>query len=328
MAPCRPWQSWRRSQLRGSTSLMKTWGKSFPFVRLPPLHVLPFYSLMKLLLFPSPVSSHPGCCGSTSGPDMIVTVTATVRLKAAKEWRSFPPHHRSRSVTAWRRLTPSTPRCHQQPCQCQPQTHSPAKVAALSRLVRLYFKKLPCTFAPLLTTERLSQLVFSSEPWTSHLQTQVKSLCHKEQQRGENSSFINVSKCQADPKAHLCQRPLSVRVLFTCYYPVAYQVNGATTHFSHSGYFVVSVDACSGKITQKKPFARMDAGMEQYLKTGIPDRWVRTKTHALSSALAISAGGGGCHRRCWILSQLPSAGGRREASSLQGFWTLRSMFFI
>ncbi|CAG01606.1 unnamed protein product, partial [Tetraodon nigroviridis] len=114
------------------------------------------------------------------------------------------------------------------------------------------------------------QLVFSSEPWTSHLQTQVKSLCHKEQQRGENSSFINVSKCQADPKAHLCQRPLSVRVLFTCYYPVAYQVNGATTHFSHSGYFVVSVDACSGKITQKKPFARMDAGMEQYLKTGIP----------------------------------------------------------
>uniref|UniRef100_H3CZP7 hyaluronoglucosaminidase n=1 Tax=Tetraodon nigroviridis TaxID=99883 RepID=H3CZP7_TETNG len=84
------------------------------------------------------------------------------------------------------------------------------------------------------------QLVFSSEPWTSHLQTQVKSLCHKEQQRGENSSFINV--------------------------------NGATTHFSHSGYFVVSVDACSGKITQKKPFARMDAGMEQYLKTGIPEQ--------------------------------------------------------
>lgn len=37
------------------------------------------------------------------------------------------------------------------------------------------------------------QLVFSSEPWTSYLQTQVKSLCSKEQLRGDNISFITVS---------------------------------------------------------------------------------------------------------------------------------------
>lgn len=49
-------------------------------------------------------------------------------------------------------------------------------------------------FPPPLTTEFLPQLVFSSEPWTSYLQTQVKSLCSKEQQRGENGSFIDVSK--------------------------------------------------------------------------------------------------------------------------------------
>lgn len=40
------------------------------------------------------------------------------------------------------------------------------------------------------------QLVFSSEPWTSYLQTQVKSLCSKEQLRGDNSSFITVSTPQ------------------------------------------------------------------------------------------------------------------------------------
>uniref|UniRef100_A0A8C9YR89 hyaluronoglucosaminidase n=1 Tax=Sander lucioperca TaxID=283035 RepID=A0A8C9YR89_SANLU len=79
------------------------------------------------------------------------------------------------------------------------------------------------------------QLVFSSEPWTSYLQTQVKSLSSKEQQRGDNSSFITV-----------------------------------TMVFSQPGYFLVSVDACSGKVTKKTSFTKMDAKMEQYLKTGIP----------------------------------------------------------
>uniref|UniRef100_A0A8C9YLA2 hyaluronoglucosaminidase n=1 Tax=Sander lucioperca TaxID=283035 RepID=A0A8C9YLA2_SANLU len=82
------------------------------------------------------------------------------------------------------------------------------------------------------------QLVFSSEPWTSYLQTQVKSLSSKEQQRGDNSSFITV--------------------------------NEVTMVFSQPGYFLVSVDACSGKVTKKTSFTKMDAKMEQYLKTGIP----------------------------------------------------------
>ncbi|KAA8592395.1 hypothetical protein FQN60_017850 [Etheostoma spectabile] len=82
------------------------------------------------------------------------------------------------------------------------------------------------------------QLVFSSEPWTSYLQTQVKSLSSKEQQQGDNSSFITV--------------------------------NEVTMVFSQPGYFIVSVDACSGKVTKKTSFTKMDAKMEQYLKTGIP----------------------------------------------------------
>ncbi|XP_035514547.1 cell surface hyaluronidase [Morone saxatilis] len=84
------------------------------------------------------------------------------------------------------------------------------------------------------------QLVFSSEPWTTYLQTQVKSLCSKEQQRGDNSSFITV--------------------------------NEVTMPFSQPGYFLVSVDACSGKVTKKTSFTKMDAKMQQYLKTGIPKR--------------------------------------------------------
>uniref|UniRef100_A0A6Q2YLV1 hyaluronoglucosaminidase n=1 Tax=Esox lucius TaxID=8010 RepID=A0A6Q2YLV1_ESOLU len=38
-----------------------------------------------------------------------------------------------------------------------------------------------------------SQLVFSSDPWNSYLQTQIKSLSNKEQQSGDTLSFINVS---------------------------------------------------------------------------------------------------------------------------------------
>ncbi|XP_034004542.1 cell surface hyaluronidase [Trematomus bernacchii] len=84
------------------------------------------------------------------------------------------------------------------------------------------------------------KLVFSSEPWTFYLQTQVKSLSSKEQQKGDNSSYITV--------------------------------NEVTMPFSQPGYFLVSVDACSGKVTKKTSFAKMDAKMEQYLKTGIPKR--------------------------------------------------------
>uniref|UniRef100_A0AAQ5YBP9 hyaluronoglucosaminidase n=1 Tax=Amphiprion ocellaris TaxID=80972 RepID=A0AAQ5YBP9_AMPOC len=49
-------------------------------------------------------------------------------------------------------------------------------------------------------------------------------------------------------------------------------VNEVTMPFSQPGFFLVSVDACSGKVTKKTSFAKMDAKMEQYLKTGIPKR--------------------------------------------------------
>uniref|UniRef100_A0AAQ5YD13 hyaluronoglucosaminidase n=1 Tax=Amphiprion ocellaris TaxID=80972 RepID=A0AAQ5YD13_AMPOC len=48
-------------------------------------------------------------------------------------------------------------------------------------------------------------------------------------------------------------------------------VNEVTMPFSQPGFFLVSVDACSGKVTKKTSFAKMDAKMEQYLKTGIPN---------------------------------------------------------
>ncbi|KAF3850731.1 hypothetical protein F7725_012503, partial [Dissostichus mawsoni] len=85
-----------------------------------------------------------------------------------------------------------------------------------------------------------SVVVHMPEPWTFYLQTQVKSLSSKEQQKGDNSSYITV--------------------------------NEVTMPFSQPGYFLVSVDACSGKVTKKTSFAKMDAKMEQYLKTGIPKR--------------------------------------------------------
>lgn len=87
-----------------------------------------------------------------------------------------------------------------------------------------------------------TQAVFSSEPWTAFLQTQVKSLSSKEQQMGDNSSFITV--------------------------------NEVTMPFSKSGYFVVSVDACSGKVIKSNLFGKMDSKMEQHLKTAIPKRMI------------------------------------------------------
>lgn len=137
----------------------------------------------------------------------------------------------------------------------------------------------------------LSQLVFSSEPWTVYLQTQIKSLSSKEQQRGDNSSFITVSIPGLKYKnKHLifiyltgaCESGFVQPILF----PVTGQVNEVTMSFSQPGYFLVSVDACSGKVTKKTSFSRMDAKMEQYLKTGIPKRWARKTVMILSTTCA------------------------------------------
>lgn len=47
-----------------------------------------------------------------------------------------------------------------------------------------------------------SQLVFSSEPWNIYLQTIIKSLSNKEQQRGDNNSFITVSHGEKQLQTH------------------------------------------------------------------------------------------------------------------------------
>ncbi|KAK2902259.1 cell surface hyaluronidase isoform X2 [Channa argus] len=84
------------------------------------------------------------------------------------------------------------------------------------------------------------QLVFSSEPWTSYLQTQVKSVSTKEHQLGDDNAFISV--------------------------------NEVTMLFSTLGYFFVSVDSCSGKVTGNSAFTTVDENMEHYLKSKIPKR--------------------------------------------------------
>lgn len=61
--------------------------------------------------------------------------------------------------------------------------------------------------------------------------------------------------------------------LIYLFFPITRQVNGVTMHFFQSGYFLVSVDACSGKVIKKTSFAKMDAKMEQHLKTGLQKRW-------------------------------------------------------
>ncbi|KAM8866345.1 cell surface hyaluronidase isoform 1-T2 [Synchiropus picturatus] len=84
------------------------------------------------------------------------------------------------------------------------------------------------------------RLVISSQPWMSYLQTQVKSLSSKEMQRGDNSSFITVNEVKMS--------------------------------FHEPGYFLVTVHACSGEVLKKTLFSRINAQMEQYLKSGIPKR--------------------------------------------------------
>ncbi|KAM6965707.1 cell surface hyaluronidase [Aplochiton taeniatus] len=87
-----------------------------------------------------------------------------------------------------------------------------------------------------------SQLVFSSDPWNSYLQTQIKSLSHPELQAGDQQAFITV--------------------------------NGEMLPLSQPGFLLVTVDACSGKVTKKMNFSMMDAKMKQHFKTGIPKRSV------------------------------------------------------
>ncbi|KAG9331493.1 hypothetical protein JZ751_018896 [Albula glossodonta] len=85
-----------------------------------------------------------------------------------------------------------------------------------------------------------SKLVVSSDPWNTYLQVQIKSLSQEEVQKGNNESFITV--------------------------------NDEKIHFHERGFFLVAVDACTGKVTKRTPFASVDQKMEQFLRTGIPRR--------------------------------------------------------
>uniref|UniRef100_A0AAY4CSC1 hyaluronoglucosaminidase n=1 Tax=Denticeps clupeoides TaxID=299321 RepID=A0AAY4CSC1_9TELE len=42
---------------------------------------------------------------------------------------------------------------------------------------------------------------------------------------------------------------------------------------TQTGFLVVTLDACSGKVTKNSFFPKLDSSMEQYLKTGIPKRY-------------------------------------------------------
>ncbi|ROI27742.1 Cell surface hyaluronidase, partial [Anabarilius grahami] len=85
-----------------------------------------------------------------------------------------------------------------------------------------------------------SQFAFSSEPWNSYLQTQIKSLSVKEEQDNDTQAFITVNAERFD--------------------------------LNQSGFLLVTVDACSGKVTKSLLFVKLDTKTEQYFKTGIMKR--------------------------------------------------------
>uniref|UniRef100_A0A672RI26 Transmembrane protein 2-like n=1 Tax=Sinocyclocheilus grahami TaxID=75366 RepID=A0A672RI26_SINGR len=85
-----------------------------------------------------------------------------------------------------------------------------------------------------------SQFAFSSDPWNSYLQTQIKSLSVKEEQSNDTQAYITVNAERFD--------------------------------LTQSGFLIVTVDACSGKVTKNSLFMTLDTKMEQYFKTGIIKR--------------------------------------------------------
>lgn len=85
-----------------------------------------------------------------------------------------------------------------------------------------------------------SQFAFSSDPWNSYLQTQIKSLSVKEEQDNDTQAYITVNAQRFD--------------------------------LSQSGFLLVTVDACSGKVTKNSMFSSLDTKMEQFFKTGIMKR--------------------------------------------------------
>ncbi|MCJ8746697.1 hypothetical protein PDJAM_G00144710 [Pangasius djambal] len=85
-----------------------------------------------------------------------------------------------------------------------------------------------------------SKLVFSSDPWNSYLQTQIKSLRVADEQKNDTQAFITVNTKQFN--------------------------------LSKTGFLAVTVDACTGKVIKNLFFLKWDSKMEQYFRAEIPAR--------------------------------------------------------
>ncbi|XP_049326162.1 cell surface hyaluronidase [Astyanax mexicanus] len=85
-----------------------------------------------------------------------------------------------------------------------------------------------------------SQVAFSSDPSISFIQTQIKSLSLAEEQNNDTQAFIAVNNQRYD--------------------------------LAKTGFFTVSVDACTGKVNKYSFFPKLDSKMEQHFKSGIPVR--------------------------------------------------------
>ncbi|XP_064152938.1 cell surface hyaluronidase isoform X2 [Anguilla rostrata] len=117
------------------------------------------------------------------------------------------------------------------------------------------------------------KLPVTSDPENVYLQAQIKSLSQDEERKGDAESFITV--------------------------------NGQKHPFTERGFFLVTVDGCTGTVTKETLFPALDSKMEQYLKTGIPRR---------SIVLLATRGQLGDHAR---LGQLLVPLGAAKAADLQ-----------
>ncbi|KAM9446380.1 cell surface hyaluronidase [Clarias gariepinus] len=85
-----------------------------------------------------------------------------------------------------------------------------------------------------------SKLVFSNDPWNSYLQTQIKSLSVADEEKNDTQAFITVNTKQFN--------------------------------LTKTGFLVVTVDSCTGKVLKNLFFVKPDSRMEQYFKAEIPAR--------------------------------------------------------
>ncbi|KAK1806880.1 hypothetical protein P4O66_005364 [Electrophorus voltai] len=85
-----------------------------------------------------------------------------------------------------------------------------------------------------------SKLVFSSDPSSSYLQTQIKALSLVEEQNNDTRAFITV--------------------------------NAKQFNLTQVGFLVVATDACTGKVTKQSFFPKLDSKMKQHFTSGIPAR--------------------------------------------------------